>query len=278
MTGKTPLILVVLVGLLSVSADAQDSDALLRAEAAMLRRTLERREKQIEQLEAQIAELQQHIEQLQSELERARSGQPATMRVDDDDAGDARDAENADRPDRQPEKPELAAATQPSEADYYGLSRLLRAIPDSRMPGSKPTDDDREKFTDWAEETFARKQLYAVFEVKEAHRDKGRWVVIGAPERPGQQGRRNFFVTVLAEISDEQYSANPLTAGDRAKLIGTMSADKPIRPIKAKINNVREDIVYGKVVARRTVEVEIDGWTDEYAAVVVRIRGVRVLE
>ncbi|MGC9453485.1 MAG: hypothetical protein ACP5HU_01345 [Phycisphaerae bacterium] len=261
------------------AASAQESDALLRAEAAMLRSTLQRRDEQIEQLEAKVAELQQRIAELQRQLELIRSGRevPTASDAEEDECDPAQ--ADAGREDRQEASADVVSATQPAEADYYGLSRLLRAIPESRMPGSEPTEEDRKEFTRWAQQTFGGKVLYAVFQLSEAQRlDNGRWVLRGSPPKSARQGRRGFFVTVVAEVSDEQYSAHELGEGDRVKIIGIMPAETPVRPINANISDVREDMVYGRVVSRRTVEVEINGWSEDYAAVLVRLQHGRLLE
>lgn len=265
LVGAVVAVLAVLVG----SASGQDQDRLLRAQATMLRRTLERRDEEVRRLRERVAELQQRIAELEADLERFGSGEPPA------------DTDAADEVDDEPESPvdEVVAETQPGEADYYGLARLLRAVPASQMPGDAPTPRTRREFSEWAQETFGGKVLYAMFDVADVRQDKdGTWVLRGHPPRAADRDGRKFFVTVVARISDEQYSGNRLEPGDRAKLLGRMSADTPVEPIKANISDTHEERLYGRVVARRTIEAEIDGWSSDYAVVLVTMEAVRMLD
>lgn len=267
-----------LAGFLLSPVSAQDSERVRQAEAAMLRRTLQRRDERIEQLEAKVAELRRRIEQLQSDLEQLSSRQTRTAPAENDNG--TSDVENgANGEEAQNRLEELVPATRPADADYYGLSRLLRAIPESRMSGDEATEEGRKQFDRWAKEHFAGKQLYCTFDVQQANRgDNGGWILLGEPPRQVEYGRRKFFITVLAEVSDEQYSSIEPEVGDRAKLIGRLYAERPVETVNARINETREERLYGKVVSRRLDEVDIEGWNRDYAALVVRLRGVRLLK
>ena len=274
MIKPTGILAAVLVGALCAPAAGQDQETILRAQADMLRKTLERREEEIQRLKEKVAELEQRVAELTAELKRLEGGAPTTA--------PAEGGEPTDETDEQPPAPDreaLVAATQPADADFYGLSRLLRAIPPGQMPGDDATPEARRKFTEWARQTFGGKVLYAMFDVKEVREAAdGRRLLIGQAPLPGRQTDRKFFITVVAEVSGDQYARNPLSAGDRAKLLGEMPEQKPLEPIQARITDIREDMLYGKVISRREVKVEINGWSRDYAAVRVRMQRVRVLE
>jgi hypothetical protein len=264
-------VLLALVCLAARPAVAQDRETLLRAQADMLRKTLDKREQEIQQLKQQIAELKQRVAKLEAELGRYETVEPTTAPAPP--TGTPAAAPRA------PEPPALVAATQPADADYYGLSRLLRAIPPERMPGRESTPETRRQFTQWAQEQFGGKVLYAMYELQEARPAPGGGrLLIGQAPLASEQSDRKFFVTVAAEVSAEQYAANPLKKGNRAKLLGELPEQTPVEPIQATINDIQVERFYGRVISRREVRTEINGWSQDYAAVRVHMRRVRVLK